>query len=64
MAAASEYGGPPLTASALITAERALHAVSVPNQVQDAETAWESEGGASPVTAAVPKQASRLIIGM
>ncbi|MGW1069752.1 DUF5994 family protein [Streptomyces aureus] len=64
MAAASEHGGPPLTASALISAERALHDVSVPDQVRDAETAWESEGGAPQVTAAGPKQASRLIIGM
>jgi hypothetical protein len=64
MAAASEYGGPPLTASALITADRALHDASVPSHVRDAETAWESEGGASQVTAAVPEQISRLIIGM
>lgn len=65
MTAASEYGGLPLTASQLITADQALHDVSpVPNQVRDAERTWESEGGASQVTAAVPKQASRLIIGM
>jgi hypothetical protein len=63
-AAASEYGGPPLTASALITADRALHDVSMPNHVQDAERTWEFEGGASQFTAAVPRQASRLIIGM
>ncbi|WP_391858949.1 DUF5994 family protein [Streptomyces rhizosphaerihabitans] len=63
MAAASAYGGPPLTASSLITADRALHDVSVPTQMQDAERAGESEGGASQFTAAVPRQASRLIIG-
>ncbi|MEU3791191.1 DUF5994 family protein [Streptomyces fructofermentans] len=64
MAAASEHSGPQLTASALIIADRALHAVSVPDQVRTAETAWESEGGASQVRAAVPSLDSRLIIGM
>ncbi|MGW7611613.1 DUF5994 family protein [Streptomyces sp. NPDC054766] len=63
MAAASEYGGPPLTASALIAADRALHGVSVPTQARDAERAGESEGGASQFTATAPRQASRLIIG-
>lgn len=51
MAAASDYDGPPLTASALIAADEA----------------WEYEGGASAVSAAVPEQpgrASRLIVGM
>ncbi|MFI0960158.1 DUF5994 family protein [Streptomyces sp. NPDC021080] len=64
MAAASAYGGPPLTASALITADRVPHGVSVPKQVREAETVWESEGGASQVGTAVSEQASRLIIGM
>ncbi|WP_328552350.1 DUF5994 family protein [Streptomyces sp. NBC_00358] len=64
MAAASAYGGRPMTASSLITADRERHGVSVPIQVRDAETAWESEGGAPQPTAAVPNQASRLIIGM
>ncbi|MEV5899892.1 hypothetical protein [Streptomyces sp. NPDC052127] len=63
MAAASEYGGPPLTASGLITADRAPHDASMPNRARDAERARESEGGASQFTAAVPNQASRLIIG-
>ncbi|GGW33319.1 hypothetical protein GCM10010503_06670 [Streptomyces lucensis JCM 4490] len=67
MAAASDYDGPPLTASALITADEARHAVSAADRPLDRDEAWEYEGGASSTSAAVPAQAggvSRLIIGM
>lgn len=70
MAAASEYDGPPLTASALIAAEAARHAVSPTDQALDPDEAWEYEGGASAVSTAgtgqngPPGPASRLIIGM
>ncbi|MGF0173365.1 DUF5994 family protein [Streptomyces sp. Marseille-Q5077] len=70
MAAASDYDGPPLTASALITAEEAPHGVSATDGPLDPDEAWEYEGGASAVSAAIPEQtgpprrASRLIIGM
>ncbi|MBX9392942.1 hypothetical protein K4749_04910 [Streptomyces sp. TRM72054] len=70
MAAASDYDGPPLTASALIAADEARHGVLAADQPLDPDEAWEYEGGASAVSAAVPRQtgppgrASRLIIGM
>lgn len=71
MAAASDYDGPPLTASALIAADGARHGVSATDEPpEDPDKAWESEGGASAVSAAIPEQtgprgrASRLIIGM
>ncbi|MFJ2564810.1 DUF5994 family protein [Streptomyces sp. NPDC094154] len=67
MAVASDYAGPPLTASALITADKARHAVSAADRPLDPDEAWEYEGGASSTSAAVPAQAcgvSRLIIGM
>ena len=69
-AAASGYDGPPLTASALIAADGARHGVLAADQPLDPDEAWEYEGGASAVSAAVPQQtgppgrASRLIIGM
>ncbi|MEV5777917.1 DUF5994 family protein [Streptomyces antimycoticus] len=56
MAAASDYDGPPLTASALIAADEAGHAVSAADQPLDPEETWEYEGGASAVSAAVPEQ--------
>ncbi|WP_309147778.1 DUF5994 family protein [Streptomyces sp. NTH33] len=67
MAAASDHDGPPLTATALITADEARHAVSAADRPLDRDEAWEYEGGASSTSAAVPAQAggvSRLIIGM
>ena len=72
MAAASDYDGPPLTASALIAADEARHGVLATDEPLDPDEAWEYEGGASAVSvsAAVPRQtpspgrASRLIIGM
>ncbi|WP_237532579.1 DUF5994 family protein [Streptomyces sp. SID8352] len=70
MAAASEYEGPHLTASALIAAEEARQGVSVAGHPLGPEEAWEYEGGASAVSAAAPGRtgppgpASRLIIGM
>jgi hypothetical protein len=69
MAAASDHDGPPLTASALIAADEARHGV-VADRALDPDEAWEYEGGASAVFAAVPRQpgppgrASQLIIGM
>ncbi|MBO3678666.1 DUF5994 family protein [Streptomyces sp. NEAU-YJ-81] len=70
MAAASDYDGPPLTASALIAADEAGHAVSAADQPLDPDETWEYEGGASAVSVAVPEQTgpssqtSRLIVGM
>ncbi|MEV5317113.1 DUF5994 family protein [Streptomyces sp. NPDC052687] len=70
MAVASEHHGPPLTASALIAAEEAGHGVLAAGRSLSPDEAWEYEGGASAVSAAVPGQtgppgpASRLIIGM
>jgi len=68
--AASDHDGPSLTASALIAAEAARHAVAATDQALGPYEAWEYEGGASAVSAAVtgqtgpPGPASRLIIGM
>ncbi|MFH9400915.1 DUF5994 family protein [Streptomyces sp. NPDC017638] len=70
MAAASEHDGPPRTASALIAADEARHGVLADGPPLGPDEAWEYEGGASAVSAAVPGQtapprpASRLIIGM
>jgi hypothetical protein len=70
MAAASGHDGPPLTASALIAADEARHGVPAAGRPLGPDEAWEYEGGASAVSAAVPGQAgppgpaSRLIIGM
>ncbi|MFE1438108.1 DUF5994 family protein [Streptomyces sp. NPDC058739] len=70
MAAASDYDGPPLTASALIAAEGARYGVLAADRPLDPDEASEYEAGASAVSAAVPRQtrppgrASRLIIGM
>ncbi|MEU3415341.1 DUF5994 family protein [Streptomyces sp. NPDC006658] len=71
MAAASEHDGPPRTASALIAADEARHGVlAADGPPLGPDEAWEYEGGASAVSAAVPGQtapprpASRLIIGM
>lgn len=73
MAAASDYDGPPLTASALMAADEARHGVSATDESLDPDEAWEYEGGASAVAAAVPEQTgppgrasrvSRLIVGM
>ncbi|MER8012607.1 hypothetical protein ABTZ70_44400, partial [Streptomyces sp. NPDC094149] len=69
MAAASDYDGPPLTASALIAADEVRHGVAAAYEPLDPDEAWEYEGGAS-VSAAVPHQPgrpsrpSRLIVGM
>ncbi|MFI1969766.1 DUF5994 family protein [Streptomyces cinnamoneus] len=70
MAAASDFDGPPLTASALIAADEARHGVLATDEPLDPDEAWEFEGGAAAVSATVPRQtgppgrASRLIIGM
>ncbi|MFF4504740.1 DUF5994 family protein [Streptomyces sp. NPDC001401] len=77
MAAASDYDGPPLTASALIAADETRHgAAATDDKPLDPDEAWEYEGGASAVSAAVPQQpdpprpvsetsrTSRLIVGM
>ncbi|MFE7169737.1 DUF5994 family protein [Streptomyces sp. NPDC057616] len=55
MAAASEYAGPPLTASALIAADEPRHGIPATGTALDADEAWES---------VPPRRASRLIIGM
>ncbi|WP_217561120.1 DUF5994 family protein [Streptomyces sp. GbtcB6] len=65
MAAASDHDGPPLTASALITAEETRHAVSAADRPLEPDEAGKYEGG--PSSAADPAQTgrvSRLIIGM
>ncbi|MFI5679876.1 DUF5994 family protein [Streptomyces cellulosae] len=54
MAAASDYDAPPLTASALIAADRARRAVSTAVRPLDPDEAWEYEGGACTTSAAVP----------
>ncbi|MFG2352446.1 DUF5994 family protein [Streptomyces sp. NPDC048521] len=67
MAAASDYDGPPLTASAFIAAEEARHAGFAADRPLDPAEAWEYEGGASSASPAVPEHvgpASRLISGM
>ncbi|MEV8549818.1 DUF5994 family protein [Streptomyces glaucescens] len=70
MAAVTDHDGPLLTTSAYIAAEAARRAVSPTDQALDPDEAWEYEGGASAVSAAVtgqtgpPGPASRLIIGM
>ncbi|MFE0359746.1 DUF5994 family protein [Streptomyces griseoaurantiacus] len=66
MAAASDYDGPPLTASALIAADEARHGLAATDEPLDPNEAWEYEGGASE-SAAVPHQPgppSRVIVGM
>jgi hypothetical protein len=66
MAAASDHDGPPLTASALIAADEARHGVAATDTPLDSDEAWEYEGGACAVSAAVPHQPgppSRLIVG-
>jgi hypothetical protein len=65
IAAASDYDGPPLTASALIAADETWHAVSAADRPLEPDEAGKYEDGPAP--AAVPSQtdrASRLIIGM
>ncbi|WP_405582822.1 DUF5994 family protein [Streptomyces sp. NBC_01092] len=70
MAAASDCDGPPLTASALIAADEALHGVAATDEPLDPDEAREYGGGASAVSATVPhqpsqpSQPSRLIVGM
>ncbi|MFJ4200148.1 DUF5994 family protein [Streptomyces sviceus] len=67
LAAASDYDGPPLTASALIAADRAGRAVSTADRPLDPDEAWEYEGGTCVTPAAAPAKAgdvSRLVIGM
>ncbi|MFE9877469.1 DUF5994 family protein [Streptomyces sp. NPDC005784] len=70
MAAASDHDGPPLTASELMAAEEVGHGVSAADRPLGSDEAWEYEGGASAVSAAIPEQAgpdsrtSRLILGM
>ncbi|GAA3800738.1 DUF5994 family protein [Streptomyces coacervatus] len=56
MAAASDYDGPPLTASALIAADEARHGAAATDEPLDPDEAWEYEGGAGVLSAAVPQQ--------
>jgi len=55
MAAASDHDGLPLTASALIAADKGRHRVSATDAPLDPDEAWEYEGGASALLAAVPQ---------
>ncbi|MFE2217460.1 DUF5994 family protein [Streptomyces canus] len=73
MAAASDYDGPPLTASALIAADEARHGVAATEEPLGPDEAWEYEGGAPAIVTAVPRQPgragragqpSRLIVGL
>ncbi|MER6067213.1 DUF5994 family protein [Streptomyces sp. NPDC001792] len=66
MAAASDYDGPPLTASALIAADETRHAVSAADRPLEPDEAGKHEED-GPASAAVPARtdrASRLVIGM
>ncbi|WP_210579778.1 DUF5994 family protein [Streptomyces sp. GESEQ-4] len=69
MAAASDHDGPPLTASALIAADKARHGVAATDEPLEPDETWEYEGGASAVSTVVPEQpgapgtASHLIVG-
>jgi hypothetical protein len=63
MAAASDYDGPALTASALIAAEEARHGALAADQPPNPDGVREHEGG-SRASAPVSRRASRLIIGM
>lgn len=60
MAAASESSGPPMTASALMAAEHALHGSSMADRDQDSEETWEAGDDASSYRAAAARP-SRLI---
>ena len=65
MAAASDYDGPPLTASALIAADETRHAVSAADRPLEPDEAGKHEED-GPASAAVPARtdrASRLVIG-
>ncbi|MFF4838063.1 DUF5994 family protein [Streptomyces sp. NPDC001315] len=66
MEAASDYDGPPLTASALIAADETRHAVSAADRPLEPDEAGKY-GEDGPASAAVPARtdrASRLVIGM
>ncbi|MGW3019773.1 DUF5994 family protein [Streptomyces longwoodensis] len=66
MAAASDYDGPPLTASALMAADETRHAVSAADRPLEPDEAGKHEED-GPASAAVPAgtdRASRLVIGM
>ncbi|MES9523253.1 DUF5994 family protein [Streptomyces capoamus] len=66
MAAASDYDGPPLTASALMAADETRHAVSAADRPLEPDEAGKY-GEDGPASAAVPAgtgRASRLVIGM
>ncbi|MEU4872074.1 DUF5994 family protein [Streptomyces sp. NPDC021608] len=66
LAAASDYDGPPLTASALIAADRAGRAASTADRPLDPDQTREYEGGtrvAPPAVSARAGDVSRLIIG-
>ena len=69
MAATSDYDSLHLTASALIAVD-ARYGVAATDEPLEPDEAWEYEGGAAAVSAAVPHQPgrasrpSRLIVGM
>ncbi|MFJ9152031.1 DUF5994 family protein [Streptomyces sp. NPDC102270] len=61
MAAASDHDGPPLTASALITADtrhNGTATATATDEPLEPDEAWESEGGAAAAPTAVPHQPS------
>ncbi|GGP85111.1 DUF5994 family protein [Streptomyces melanogenes] len=67
MAAATNATGPPLTASALISAEYGPGAIPTTERSTDtdeSEEAWEYEGGAPTIRLGVPARTSRLLVGM
>jgi hypothetical protein len=59
MAAASEYDGPPMTASELIAADESLGAAFTDDSSLEQAAAWEYEGGAPPDPATVPERTGR-----
>ncbi|MFF1303493.1 DUF5994 family protein [Streptomyces sp. NPDC058307] len=59
MAAASDYDGPPLSASALLAADGTGHGDGATGEPLDPDGTWEYEGGAAAVAAAVPEQVGR-----
>ncbi|MFJ8383956.1 DUF5994 family protein [Streptomyces sp. NPDC094438] len=63
MAAATDETARPLTASALIATEEALHGTTAAGRAQDPEESWEYEGGASSTHIGVPARPSRILLG-
>uniref|UniRef100_A0AAU2VE59 DUF5994 family protein n=1 Tax=Streptomyces sp. NBC_00003 TaxID=2903608 RepID=A0AAU2VE59_9ACTN len=64
MAAATDAGGRPLTASALIAQEEARHGTTAVGRALDPDESTEYEGGASSTHIGVQDRPSRLLVGM